>query len=176
MINHGSRTRCPGCGAELARVDGPVHRYMTSSPACFELFTNTLAFEYSDPALIATHRLTVDTYAVQHPGTEKTRQQIQSVGLHLARLCTQLASPLGPKETNDVMLGLSRRKATLVFLEPPERFSMTMADIRPFAGGPEHPAKVREWAAQTWSDWADHHGYIQEWLQTAHEDRRAVNS
>lgn len=152
-------------GVELKRVDGPAHEYMTSSPACFKLFTNILAFEYGDLSLIVSHRLTVDTYAVQHPGSEKSRQQIQSVGLHLARLGVQLASPLPPKETNDVMLGFSKHKSTLVFLDPPARFSLTVADVEPYAGGAEHAAKVQYWAAQTWNDWAKHHSYIQEWIE-----------
>ena len=159
------KSRCSGCGAKLECVDGPTHEYMTSSPACFELFTNILAFEYSDLALLETHRLTVDTYAVQHPGTEKSRQQIQSVGLHLARLCVQLTSPLPPKETNDVMLGFSKHKSTLVYLEPPVKFSVTVADVAPYAGGVEHAAMVRNWAVETWNDWAAHHGYIREWIE-----------
>lgn len=68
---------CPGCGAQLPDIEGPVHRYMTSSPACWRLFGELLAAEYSDPDLIVTHRLSVDTYAIQHPGGQ-SRQAIQS--------------------------------------------------------------------------------------------------
>lgn len=165
MIRPAAKSHCPGCGVDLESFDGPTHAYMTSSPACFELFTNVLAFEYSDAALLATHRLTVDTYAVQHPGTGGSRRQIQSVGLHLVRLCVQLASPLPPKETNDVMLGCARHKQTFVFLEPPDRFSMTVVDVAPYAGGTKHAGKVREWAARTWNDWAKHHSYIHGWIE-----------
>jgi hypothetical protein len=115
---------------------------------------------------MATHRLTVDTYAVQHPGSDRSRRQIQSVGLHLARLCVQLASPLPPRQTNDVMLGFSRHKSTLVFLDPPARFSLTIADVAAHAGGPDHATKVRDWATATWNDWAPHHSYIQDWVDT----------
>ncbi len=51
-----------------------------------------LQHEYSDPRLLPTHRLSVDTYAIQHPG-DGSRRAIQSVGLHLARLMIQLESP-----------------------------------------------------------------------------------
>ncbi|MDZ7628938.1 MAG: DUF5946 family protein [Parvularculaceae bacterium] len=44
------------------------------------------------------HRLSVDAYAVQHPGGA-SRQAIQSVGLHLARLYIQLEHPHTPKES-----------------------------------------------------------------------------
>lgn len=139
----------------LPFIDGPTHNYMEGSAACFELFTQILAWEYSDPALLPTHRMTVDAYAVQHPGRGATRQQIQSVGLHLARLGLQLGAPLPPKETNDVMLGLGKHKHTLDYLEPPERFTMTVANVAPFAGSSRHSDKVREWA--------DHHSYIRSW-------------
>ncbi len=157
------KTECPGCGAVLPKIDGPVHRYMDGSPACFELFNKIPAFEYSDPCLLPTHRLTVDTYAVQHPGSKGSRQQIQSVGLHLSRLGLQLDRPTSPKETNDVMLGLSKHKHTLELLEPPKRFSMTVTDVAEHAGTPLHSEKVRAWALSTWNDWAAHHEYIQDW-------------
>lgn len=156
-------TECPGCGAVLPRIDGPVHPYMGGSPACFEHFTKILAFEYSNPSLLPTHRLTVDTYAVQHPGRERTRRQIQSVGLHLARLGLQLDGPIPPKETNDVMLGLGPHKHTLELVEAPKRFSMTVANVAEHAGTPLHSVKVREWALATWNDWSAYHEYIQQW-------------
>jgi len=157
--------RCPGCGAELEPIDGPVHAYMASSPACYAAFNKLLAAEYSDPNLLDVHRLTVDTYAVQHPGSPDDRRCIQSVGLHLARLCVQLERTLLPKETNDAMLGLSKHKASLVHLEPPLGFQVTAADVAPFAGGPEHADKVRDWGARTWDDWSVHHDYVRAWLQ-----------
>ena len=81
--------RCPGCGSLLAACDGPVHAYMLSTPACWQAFGALVAREYADPALMEVHRLTVDTWAVQHPG-DGSRRAIQSVGLHLCRLTLQL--------------------------------------------------------------------------------------
>lgn len=159
-----TKTVCPGCGAALLEMDGPVHAYMTSSPACFNIFTRILASEYSDPSLLPTHRLSVDTYAVQHPGSEKTRQQIQSVGLHLARLSLQTRRLSSPRAANDVMLGLGQHKSTLRYLEPPKAFSMTICDIEPYIGSDKHASKIKEWAMQTWSDWSDHHDYIHSWV------------
>lgn len=158
------QSHCPGCGALLAEIDGPTHAYMTSSPACYALFTQILAHEYSDPDLLITHRLSVDTYAVQHPGAQTSRREIQSVGLHLARLSLQLMHTLAPKETNDVMLGLSKHKTTLVALPPPAQFSITVADVAPLAGTNQHSATVRKWAESTWNDYASSHRYINDWV------------
>ncbi len=155
--------RCPGCGANFPATQGPIHRYMTSSPGCWAAYGQLLAAEYSDPVLLATHRLSVDTYAVQHPG-DTSRQAIQSVGLHLARLFVQLSSKPKPKETNDVMLNLSKGKASLKHLSPPPRFTMTLLDVAPLIDSPQHPSAVRAWARATWNDWALHHDYIREWV------------
>lgn len=160
-----SQTHCIGCGALLDDIDGPTHKYMSSSPACFAEFTKILAFEYSEPDLLQTHRLSVDTYAIQHPGSGKQRKEIQSVGLHLARLMLQLDRPRTPSETNDVMLGLGEHKASLVFLRPPEKFSMTVGDVTDYAGTPQHSERVTEWASSTWADWSAHHDYIRHWVE-----------
>lgn len=165
--NDMKHTECSGCKAILPATDGPTHDYMEASPACYALFNKLLACEYSDTALLPYHRLTVDTYAVQHPGDYSQRRQIQSVGLHLARLCLQLSHPTLPKETNDIMLNLGPHKASLIALPPPASFSMTVKDVADHAGQIAHSTKVKEWAAATWQDWAEHHDYIKAWIEKA---------
>lgn len=155
---------CDGCGAHYSALDGPIHAYMSSSPACFAAFNTLLAAEYSAVELKQTHRLTVDTWAVQHSGDRGERRAIQSVGLHLARLMLQLEYERPPAETNAVMLDFSRHKSSLVRLAPPEAFTLTAADVAPFAGSTTHRQRVRAWAAATWSDWTEHHAYIREWV------------
>jgi len=140
---------------------------MHSSPACFAAFNTLLTAEYSgydDHALRNVHRLTVDTWAVQHPGSPTDRRAVQSVGLHLARLWLQLEHPRPPAHTNAVMLDFSRHKATLPPLTPPTAFRITVADVAPDAGSPQHAAKVRAWAEATWHDWAAHHAFIRQWV------------
>lgn len=155
---------CPGCGALFEPSEGPIHAYMLSSPPCFAAFNTVLAAEYGSPALRDTHRLSVDTWAVQHPGSSSDRKAVQSVGLHLARLLLQLERPQSPAETNAVMLDFSRYKATLPALPPPPSFRITAADIAPFAGSTMHAEKVRAWAKATWQDWSHQHDFIRSWV------------
>lgn len=155
---------CVGCGASFEKIDGPVHEYMHSSPACFAAFNTLLVEEYSSPALKDVHRFTVDTWAVQHPGSKDERRAIQSVGLHLARLFLQVQSPRPPAETNAVMLDISRHKGTLKYLAPPQAFGVTVADVAPFAGSVSHAERVRRWAEATWCDWSAHHDYVRQWI------------
>ena len=156
--------RCLGCGASFPHEEGPAHRYMIGSAACWRHYGAILTHEYSRPELGAVHRLSVDTYAVQHPGG-RSRQAIQSVGLHLARLMILLATSLSPKEANDVMLRLGRRKASLEYLERPAIFSMTVAEVAPFTGTENHAQRVTLWARSAWHDWKAHHDTIRTWVQ-----------
>ena len=96
---------------------------------------------------------------MQHPGGD-SRQAIQSVGLHLARLMVQLETRRPPMETNEVMRQVAGRKASLTRLSPPKKFSNTMADVAPFAAGPHHADKGRDRARAAWNDWRHAHAYI----------------
>ena len=155
---------CPGCGAVFPRRDGPVHRYMASSPACWAAFGEVLAREYSDPALLATHRLSVDAYAVQHPGAP-SRQSIQSVGVHLVRLCLFLEHGLPPQKANEAMLAAGRIKHGFDWLEPPASLGIiTVRDVVRTGGGAAHAAMVRRWAQSAWAAWAPHHAVVREWV------------
>jgi hypothetical protein len=84
--SRGHSSVCPGCGLVVPATDGPTHEYFGSSPGGRPLFRRAVGREFSDPAYFAVHQVTVDTYAVQHPGRPE-RRSVQSVGLHLMTLC-----------------------------------------------------------------------------------------
>lgn len=106
---------CFSCGGEFPETEGPVHPYMKSSPGCWATFGEVLAREYSDPAYFSVHRLTVDSYAVQHPGS-KDRKSIQSVAFHLIRLCMFLEHNLVAEKANDLLLEVGKYKHTFTWL------------------------------------------------------------
>ena len=137
---------------------------MTSSPACWEAFGKVLEREYSTPELMEIHRLSVDAWAVQHPG-DGSRRATQSVGLHLARLALQLERGLGGEAANAAMLRLAERKSELQPLPPRSKYRMTVADVVDAVEPAEHRRLVTAWAEATWADWADEHGSIRDWVQ-----------
>ncbi|XOV80998.1 MAG: DUF5946 family protein [Aestuariibacter sp.] len=156
--------RCFSCGGAFPNIDGPVHRYMHASPGCWAVYGEVLAREYSDRAYFDIHRLTVDAYAVQHPGSTD-RQSIQSVGVHLIRLCLFLEHGLTANNANDAMLRAGKKKHTFTFLEPPESFgAITAADVHGAKSVEEHKAIVRDWAHSVWEAWSVHHNTIRKWL------------
>lgn len=153
---------CNGCGALLPAVDGPTHAYMTSSSACWAAFNAVIAREFADPALMPVHRLSVDAWAVQHPG-DGSRRAVQSVGLHLARLWVQLERGQSGPAANAAMLNFASRKAELPELPPRPAYAMTVADVVDQEQPDAHAASVRRWAEATWADWSDQHDFIRRW-------------
>lgn len=158
---------CPWCRASLPAVEGPTHEYMESTPSCWAAFGRVLAREYSAPRLFAVHRLTVDSYAVQHPG-RPSRQSIQSVGVHLVRLQLFLEQDLDPAKANDAMLEAAKQKSTYHWLEPPASLGrLTAATVDAAVDAAEHIRLVRQWAEQMWQVWSPHHEVIRKWAEVA---------
>jgi hypothetical protein len=137
---------------------------MTSSPACWAAFNAVIAREFSDPRLMAVHRLTVDAWAVQHPG-DGSRRAIQSVGLHLGRLWVQLDEGLAGDAANSAMLGFAARKSDLPELPPRSAYTLTINDVVGAEEATEHAAAVQRWARSVWDDWSDQHDFIRNWVR-----------
>lgn len=155
---------CFGCGGAFAAIDGPSHRYMTSTPGCWQAYGEVLAREYSDQAYARLHRLTVDSYAVQHPG-QSGPQTIQSVAGHLMALCQVLERGKSMPEATQTMGLVTRRKGHYVWLEPPSSMgAVTVADVQATQSVETHLAMVQKWADSVWSAWAPHHDQVRWWL------------
>ncbi len=112
---------------------------MLSSSACWARYGEVLAREFGDPAYSALHQLTVDAYAVQHPGVAE-RRAIQSVGLHLMILCLILEDGADPREDPKLHRRMVRRPS-FEWLDPPlTQGRMTVADVLPVRNPSEHEA------------------------------------
>lgn len=160
---------CPGCGAMFSESSGPTHRYMESSPSCWAAFGNVLAREYSDPEYFEVHRLSVDAYAVQHPG-QPSRQSIHSVGLHLIRLCLFFEHGLTSERANEAMLSAGKIKHTFTWLVPPSSLGkVTVADVVHAQTVAEHKKLVKLWAESAWQAWFSHHDTVRTWLMRSNQ-------
>jgi uncharacterized protein DUF5946 len=156
---------CPGCGVELPATDGPMHKYMESSPACWAAYGRVLAREYSDSRYAARHQLTVDTYAVQHPG-KPSAQSTQSVGLHLMGLCLSLEHGAAPSATRSLLQASNAFKEKLVWQEPPPtRGRITVVDLGQTSSPEAHLDQVMAWAECVWKAWSAHHETVRRWIK-----------
>ncbi len=158
--------RCPGCGAELPDDPrGPRHPYMTSSSGCWTAFGEVLAREFGSPDWFALHRLTVDTYAAQHPGGDDPRQR-QSVALHLIALRHALDG-VDARSLNAVTQRLAAEHREWPELSPPDGYPTTVADVLAARSADEHLALVHRWAQATWDAWGPHHARVEAWAREA---------
>jgi hypothetical protein len=157
---------CCGCGATFRALEGPIHRYMTSSPGCWAAFGEVLAREYLDRQLDEVHRLSVDSYAVQHPG-QRSAQSIQSVAVHLCRLCAVIEGGLPMEGTNGLMLKVKKIEHQFRWLSPPsQRPNVTVVDVLAAQNTEAHVRSVRAWAQASWNAWAAHHETVRTWLRS----------
>jgi len=152
------KTRCLGCGAEFDEMDGPTHKYMTSSPACWARYGELLGVLATRHDLQAVRQMCVDAYAVQHPGTPNP-QAIQSVALHLLSVRRYLVEGLPI-----VPLRVIGEKGAFVWLTPPAtRGARTVADMPIHGTANVLRDAARSWVESAWAAWAPHHRQVALW-------------
>ncbi len=155
--------RCCGCGVEFGDASGPTHRYMLSSPGCWAAYGEVLAREYQDPAFFGLHRLTVDAYAVQHPGIDVSQAR-NSVGVHLSRLYLWVELGWTLTEIDAVMETISGKRRSYPWLTPPvTRVGFSVADVLAATTPDEHMERVQQWARSVWENWSPHHATVRAW-------------
>lgn len=158
---------CFGCGGVFANVVGPTHRYMESTPGCWAAYGEVLARQYADASYAVAGQMTVDAYAVQHPGRESP-QSIQSVALHLMSLCLQFEHERTPAEATQAVARVANDKLRFRWLLPPaERGELNVGDAYRARNAEEHVRIVRDWASSAWRAWSKYHSTVREWLAAA---------
>lgn len=113
---------------------------------------------------MASHRLTVDAYAVQHPG-RPSPQSIQSVAAHLVSLHAVLELSMTHREAT-ALIRICVENGRFEWLAPPrERYALNV--LHPLAAGTAsaHAVAVSEWARATWEAWAPHHEQVRAWTR-----------
>ena len=149
---------CIGCKAKVKKEVGFAHPYIGASKGCWTMYGQVLNKEYGEygyPDI--THRLTVDTYAVQHPG-QISKRSIQSVNLHLLGLYMILKMDSSGSEATKTMGLILSKKPSFVWLTPPEfEGSLTIAHVLEAENLKAHKVKVREWAENVFKLWYDQH-------------------
>ncbi len=157
-------SKCKGCGGLFEDIRGPTHRYLESSPGCWAAYGELLVREYTDPAYRRIHRLTVDSYAVQHPG-HPSPQTIQSAAVHLISLCLVLERGIDVQRATQAMQAASKTKDRFVWLTPPASLgNVTVADMRATDTAVQHEQQVQRWARSAWEAWSPHHATVRGWL------------
>jgi hypothetical protein len=158
---------CVGCGAVLPTVEGgAIHRYMTSSAACWAAFNELGMLENG-----AFAALTVDAYAVHHPGTPSA-QTIQSVAIHLMVLHGVLKRGLEPSQALWLRQRPGRSSQTpkherFHWLTPPDlTHGITVSDVLTAATPLERDARLEMWVREVYALWSVlHEVQIAAWFE-----------
>ncbi|MCB9854936.1 MAG: hypothetical protein H6818_04555 [Phycisphaerales bacterium] len=151
----------------MPATEGPTHPYIGASPGCWRIYGDVLGREYGEYGYPECHRLTVDAYAVQHPGVA-SRRSIQSVGVHLISLYYVLERGVTSDEATR-RIGLAVRAGPpSIWLQPPtDPGRLTICDVANAADADAHARIVRAWAESVWEAWRDHHAIIRTWARDA---------
>lgn len=166
MPAHPTET-CPGCGLVLRQVEGPGHAYIGASASCWALYGEVLAREFGELDYPECHRLTVDAYAVQHPGVPGSHSR-RSVGGHLVTLCLQIEYAQPADRVTRLLASFLDQQPELPWLEPPgHRGDLTVRDLIGASDLAEHARRVERWARCVWRAWEPHHRTVHRWVREA---------
>lgn len=149
---------CMWCKGNFEPIDGPVHEYIESTPGCWSTYSKVLAVEYENyQELRDVHRLTVDTYAVQHPG-QPSRKSIQSVWGHLVAQHLYLKRGLDGEKTRLRLERFVDISPELVWLPPPDfTGALNIGHVANAADNQDHIRRVKEWGSSVYSCWHQMH-------------------
>lgn len=158
-----NQVKCYGCGALVENINGGAHEYIGALPGCWAIFGDILAKEYSNPSYFhPAHRLTVDTYAVQHPGVP-SRKSIQSVNVHLAALYLAVEKKRDIRQIPKFMSLMTKEAQDFVWLEPPvPNGIITVLDVVKAEDARKHQETVKNWAEDVWLAWETHHSVVKQ--------------
>ena len=133
---------------------------------CRALFDEMIAREFSDYRYGRRHRLTVDAYSLQHPGS--FMRSGKSFAAHLTGMCAEFEFNDPAKVNKSVQLWLSGSKEIpKPHCLPSHHGSLTIAFLYGAEGAVEYLERVREWAACVWEAWSQHHNLARLWIQEA---------
>lgn len=149
---------CPNCGALLPPDNGPTHRYIGASAACWAIYS---ALNVGAPpvTLGRYNPLMVDAYAAQHYGVPSP-QAIQSVAVHLLTLygILEQRQPIDQAiwlRTRPLRDGKTPKHSRFHWLTPPNfTGSLTVADIVRAPTPEQRALVVQSYVESVWSLWA----------------------
>jgi hypothetical protein len=158
---------CPGCGALVPDVDGPVHKYVPSSPGCWKTFGEVQADEAHRFGYPPAHRVVVDAYMAQHAGDGSDRRDRQSVFVHLVGLCAVLERSAPPGYTTKLLSRAIRHREGQfpVLRRSHGPGPLTVLHMVGAADLADYERRAREWATSVWTSWSAHHDLIRSALR-----------
>lgn len=138
---------------------------LPSQSSCQEMFDAILVREFSDFRYGRVHRLTVDTYSLQHPSPYMI--SAKSFAAHL----TGMGCIVEYGNDRNLLRLLQQWLDGKKQLDKPELLKhvgdLTIAHIIDAKDAEEHIRLVQEWAADVWHAYTVYHDLAKEWIEQA---------
>lgn len=113
---------------------------------------------------MSVHPLTVDAYALQHPGKESP-QTIHSANVHLASLYSYFELGYPIRKLATVKSVMAQFKDAFVWLEPPKsQKDINVGDVLETSNASQHRKKILKWANYVYRKWGNQHSKAADYL------------
>jgi hypothetical protein len=122
-----------------------------------------MALEFGNVLFFGVHRLTVDTYALQHP--EAYCASAKSFVAHLTGLCAAMDRADPPGVNASVQRWLSRNPPLARPIAPEVRGRLTVGDVQAITDPSAYRGEVEAWARSTWEAYASLHELARAWIE-----------
>lgn len=131
--------------------------------ACRADFERLLARDFSDSNFFRTHRLFVDTYALQHP--DQFCISAKSFAAHLMDLCAILQrganAAIGHEPLQKWLNGANTIEKPPI---PPWRGQLNLGDLADLDNPETWSVALGKWAESTWAAYGELHPWTQQFL------------
>lgn len=158
-----TKIACPGCGVVIETEAAATHRYMTSSPGCWDRFGQIMAEQYRADRM-SFHQLSVDAFAASHVG-DGSPQAIQSVAIHLMTLCLFIEHGTDPVNGPKLHRLMVERPAFTALPAPDFTNRTNVLSMTLGADDDLARAQAWEWARDVWDAHADNQETVRTWLR-----------
>lgn len=140
---------------------------------CQALFEELPARDFSDALYFAVHRLSVDTYSVQHP--DRYCAGRHGLVAHLGGLCSILEGGASPAVGDPALQRWLSGGPQVERPTPPAfRGAVTLLDARRANDPASYAAGVRRWAESAWEAYRELQPLAREWVRRAGERMAAA--
>ena len=148
--------RCQGCGLVIAHgADGCQNR--------FDVFRVREARELA-PDYRST-RLTIDVYSLQH--SERYCVSAKSLAAHLTGVAWSIEHDGSERGLYILQRWLNAPGDLTKPPPPPQRGSLTIADLDSATSVEDYAARLRGWAESTWAAYGSLHNVARAWIEAA---------
>jgi len=161
VIPSGPVVACIGCGRMVPDVEGPTHRYLESSPGCWAAYTALPFGGMAGPAELPYSAMTVDAYAVQHPGRPGS-SSTPSVWIHLAAMHLVLERGWPAERLVEIRRTVADANDGWPWLTPPASMGGVGAIDVALAPANMVASVVRGWVEAAYGAWSGHHAAVRE--------------